>query len=427
VSSTGIDPLNGQVLRGWPMSSTVEEMPDADQSAVLVAEQTPPADDPGGLEVTGRVRPGERWYVLLGRWIFVRPIELASLIVIFAVFAAIPFLQLAVLGYFIEASGRLARGGRWRDALPQLPSFSRVGLGLLAILLAALPVRLLSYYAHAGELIEPGNPRSVGYRIAAVAAVFAALTWLLWAWSRGGRLRDYLWPAPLRFLKTAWRPSTWRAAEQRWWNGLVELRLPQRMWLGFRCVAGTLLWLFVPAALLIGAMRNGTTGLAGLIGVIGLLLLFVVLLYLPLLQAEFARTERLRSMFAVRTVRCYFRRAPFACWLGLAVTLLAAVPLYLLKIEATPAEAAWLPSLFFVALMLPAHLVAGWAVGRGVRKPDPRGFWQWLLRWTMRLLSPPLVLFYMLVLYAAQFTAWEGLAVWLQQHAFLLPVPPMLP
>jgi hypothetical protein len=412
------------------MSSIVDEVDAAAAGpAPLLAElessaPREPMGEPAAPELPAAVA---RWWVRLGRWLFVRPVELASLVVVLAVFAAIPFLQLAVLGYFIEASGRLARGGRWRDALPQLPTLSRLGLALIAVFLAALPARVLAYYAYAGDLIEAGNPRSVGFRVAAVFAVLAAIVWLAWAWARGGRLRDYVWPAPRQFFRTAWRPRTWLAAEGRWWSGLVSLRIPQRMWLGLRCVVGALIWLSIPALLLIGAMRNGTTGLAGLVGAVGLLVLFFVLLYLPMLQAEFARTERLRSMFALRTVRGYFRRAPLAYWLGLAATLLAAVPLYLLKIEATPAEAAWLPSLFFVALMLPAHLVTGWAVNRGVRQPEPRGFWRGLLRWTMRLLSPPLVLFYILVLYAAQFTAWEGLAVWLQQHAFLLPVPPMIP
>ena len=54
------------------------------------------------------------------------------------------------------------------------------------------------------------------------------------------------------------------------------------------------------------------------------------------------------------------------------VLLLAAIPLYLLKIEMIPREAAWLPSLVFVIFLAPAHVLVGWAYARSLRRDRPR-------------------------------------------------------
>ena len=77
-----------------------------------------------------------------------------------------------------------------------------------------------------------------------------------------------------------------------------------------------------------------------------------------------------------------FRRAPWAFAFAFVVTLLFALPLYLLKIEIVPAEAAWLPRLVFIAFIFPARLLTGWAMGRARRRDEPR---HWFFRWTGRL------------------------------------------
>ena len=75
-------------------------------------------------------------------------------------------------------------------------------------------------------------------------------------------------------------------------------------------------------------------------------------------------------------MRDHFRRAPLAFLIALVVTLLFALPLYLLKIEIIPREAAWLPSLVFVAFIFPARLLSGWAYARAERRTAPR-HWFW--------------------------------------------------
>ena len=102
------------------------------------------------------------------------------------------------------------------------------------------------------------------------------------------------------------------------------------------------------------------------------------------------------------------------------MTLLFALPLYLLKIEMIPREAAWLPSLVFLVFIFPARLLTGWAYGRTLRRTTPR---HWFFRWTGRLSMLPVVGFYVLIVYFTQFLAWDGIWSLYEQHAFLLPVP----
>ena len=104
----------------------------------------------------------------------------------------------------------------------------------------------------------------------------------------------------------------------------------------------------------------------------------------------------------------------------MAASLLLAVPLYFLKIELTPAELTWLPSLVFVVFIFPARLLAGWALSRGQSHERPRFF---LFRWTSRAAIVPVALAYAIVVFVSQYTLWHGKWGLLEQHAFLVPVP----
>jgi hypothetical protein len=347
----------------------------------------------------------------------------ASLLVLLAFLTAIPLLQLIAFGYLLEVAGRLTRGIRLREALPGLPQAGTIGLAGLALGIAALPTQLLSHWESVASLINPGSIEAEWMRAAAVGCALLAIGYLLWAWVRGGKLRHYLWPQPKRFLREGWRWRTWRDAPDRLWDFTASLRLPRLFWLGARAAVGTLVWL-IPAMLIIAANRTGETGLAGLVGACSLVALGGALLYLPMLQANFAAENRLGALFAVRTIRRDFRRAPWA-WLGAMAfgLVLMPLPLYLLKIEATPQEVLWLPCLAFVALMLPARIAEGIALGRARRRPEPQGLWAGFSRWTVRLLMPGVIAVYLLFVYVSQYTSWDGLQTWVQQHAILVPVP----
>ncbi len=349
--------------------------------------------------------------------------RLISLVAVLAFLAAIPLIQLIAFGYLLDVAGRLTRGGTLRESVHGLDRAGSIGLAVVALFVASLPVQLLVHWESVAAVIDPGSDQAIRLRSLAILCAILATVWLLWVWARGGTLTNYLWPEPKRFLRQAWRPSMWSSMPDRLWEFTVSLELPRLFWLGARGFFGTLVCL-LPAMIIMFANRNGTTPLAGLVGVRYLISLGIVLLYLPMLQAHFAAENRLRALFDVLTVRQYFLRAPWA-WFGamLCSLVLMPIPLYLLKIEATPQEVVWLPSLFFVAFMLPARISAGLALRRASRQPLRFGFWPSLSRWTVRVFMVPVVGVYLLFLALSQYTSWEGLQTWVQQHAILVPVP----
>ena len=99
------------------------------------------------------------------------------------------------------------------------------------------------------------------------------------------------------------------------------------------------------------------------------------------------------------------------------------IPLYLLKIEATPREVLWLPCLVFVAFILPARIAEGLALRRARHRPDPSGIWAACSRGMVRLMMPVVIAVYLLFVSVSQYTSWNGLQTWIQQHAILVPVP----
>lgn len=164
--------------------------------------------------------------------------------------------------------------------------------------------------------------------------------------------------------------------------------------------------------------------MAGLVGTLALLALAVVLMYLPMLQANFAAENRIAAMFQLQRIRADFRHAPWA-WLGalLLALVVLPIPLYLLKIEPPPPELVWLPTWFFIALALPARIACGLALRRARRREEPCGTWALGSRWIVRALTPAVVGFYLLFVYLSQYVSWDGLGTWMHQHAVLVPVP----
>jgi hypothetical protein len=156
------------------------------------------------------------------------------------------------------------------------------------------------------------------------------------------------------------------------------------------------------------------------LGILGALLLAIVVPFLPFLQIRYALEGRPSALFSRRAIRERFRRAPWAFAFSLMILLLAAIPLYLLKIEMIPREAAWLPSLVFVAFLAPARLLTGWAYARSGRRDRPS---HWCFRLLGRFAIVPVAAFYVLIVFLAQYTSWGGAASLYEQHAFLLPVP----
>ena len=233
--------------------------------------------------------------------------------------------------------------------------------------------------------------------------------------ARGGRVRNFLNPfaAPLALLRLV-RGGFYADCRDRLYAAVAGWRLRYYFSLGVRGFVGAFAWLVVPVALLGQGHRNPALGIAGAA------LLAGVVLYLPFLQARFARDNQIRAYRALRTVRHDFRRAPLAFAFALAFQLLAACPLYLLKIEAIPRDLVFLEGFVFLLFMFPARLFAGWAYARAARRTTPRHFvWRWVGRFAVL----PVVAAYVLVVFLSQHIGWHGAAGLFEQHAFLLPVP----
>jgi hypothetical protein len=296
---------------------------------------------------------------------------------------------------------------------------------------------------------------------------------ILLAWYSGGKLRHFFWPllAPfqaaayflfggiigpvlrplIRWISpklaadlyverplTAWFPPAilvagfrrghmYRESRDAVWDFCVGLSLPQHFWLGLRGFAGAAVWLVVPVLMLIGGSTIPNAGLAFLSGWLGALLLTGVLAHLLILQTHFACEKRFVSFFEVPRSWALFQRAPLAWWIALTIALLASVPLYLATIELTQRELTYLISLFFVAFLYPARLLSGWAMGRSLkhhRSARPMTRLRFVLATFFVLpATAPAILFYVLILWASQYTAWFGPASLLVQHAFMVPVP----
>jgi hypothetical protein len=351
----------------------------------------------------------------LAEWLF----GVAVLMVGLAVLAALPILQFLSLGYLLEAGGRVARTGRLRDGFIGVRLAARLGGLVLGCWLMLLPVRFVADLAYAAQIIDPDGRVAAGWRFGLFVLIGLTACHIGLACARGGRLRSFFWPFNLVWLlRRLVRGGYYAEARDAVWDTALALRLPYYLSLGFRGFVGAMAWLIVPVTLI--ALGRLPSPLAPLVGFFGALLLALVLVYLPFLQMRLAMANRLSAVFEIREVRRNFRHAPWAFAFSFVIMLLFALPLYLLKIEMVPREAAWLPSLVFIAFIFPARLLTGWALGRAIHRTTAR---HWFFRWTGRLPFLPAAVFCVLIVFFTQYTSWNGVWSLYEQHIFLVPVP----
>jgi hypothetical protein len=372
--------------------------PEPEVYAATVATDPAPA---GMFRAVGR----------LTEWLF----GAATLALTLSLLTAVPFGQVLVLGYMLEACGRVARSGRLRDGLIGVRAAARVGGVAVAAGVLWLLLYGVSVVAESARIIDPAGATARVWEGVLTLMMVTYVLHVVGALVAGGRLRHFLNPLGIPWLGLRLlRGGLYGECRDRLYAAVTGLRLTYYFGLGFRGYVGALLWLMVPLTLLGLGHRHPA------VGVLGGVLLGVVLLYLPFLQARFARENRLRAYRELRTVRHDFRRAPLAFTFALWVQLLAASPLYLLKIEAIPRDLIFLEGFVFLAFMFPARLVVGWAYSRATKRQEPRHF---VWRWAGRLAGLPVVFAYVLVVFFSQHLSWHGVSSLYEQHAFLLPVP----
>lgn len=416
-----LSPSESGVSPPPPTSLATLDEPPIRLATAEIVEEAPIASSPAIIDAAIVDERG----LLLRVWHFVGSVSewcfgLVSLIGLLAVIAPIPIVQFLSLGYLLEASGRVAKNGRLRDGFPDIRKAARIGSIVLGSWLIILPVRMLADLAYTAHLASPGSASARGWRFAVTIITALAVMHILWAWFRGGKLRHFLWPAPIRFLKRVFRGGMYAEARDATWDFVASLRLPHYYWLGVRGFAGGVAWLFVPLLLFAAATLLPEGPGPVLLSLLGGFLLILVMLYLPFLQTHFAVEQRFETLFDISTVRGYFKRAPIAFWFSLFITLLFALPLYLLKIEVVQREVAWIPSLVFVLFIFPARLLTGWAVGRARKREKVRFF---LFRWFFRFAELPIAAIFVFLIYFTQYLSWNGVWSLFEQHAFLLPAP----
>lgn len=389
----------------------MSELPPPPPPSLPIASEAAPVCTP--LERTGFLRKltsGLDWFF-----------GLAALFVLLAACSVIPVLNFLSLGYLLHVSGTIARTGRFRDGFIGVRKAAVLGSIAAGIWIVVWPARLLSDFWRDAELISPGSGSAKAWHAGLIVVIVITLAHIVWACVRGGKLRHFLWPQPQRFKRWLRTPEKFGSLQNMITDYVIGLRLPFYFWLGLRGFVGALLWLIVPVGILLAATLLPVGG-SVLLSLLGGLLLLLVAIHLPFLQAHFAQTDRFSAIFELREVRRLFLRAPLAFWFALLITLLFAVPLYLLKIELTPRELAWLPSLLFVIFIFPARILTGWAMNRAMRHEQPR---HWFPRWLARLGILPVALAYTLVVYFTPYLSWNGTWSLLEQHAFLVPAPLM--
>jgi hypothetical protein len=362
------------------------------------------------------------WYSRLASWIG-SVVEwlfgAATLIVTLAVFSVIPILNLLSLGYLLEVSGRVARTKKIRAGFIGVRKAAVFGRIIFGTWLVLWPARFVAGMSSDAELISPGSGTAAGWRILCYGVAILSVWHVVWACLRGGKLRHFFWPAPVRFFRWLATGDKFGNLRGNVWNYLLNLRARHYLKLGTLGFIGGVAWLAVPVGLLVIGAFLPPAGAVPLALLGGGLLVFVAM-YLPFLQTHYAVENRFGALFELRRVRQMFNRAPVAFWISLFITLLFSLPLYLLKIEFPPKEIAWLPSLLFVVFICPARILTGWAVGRAIRREQPRHF---IFRWGGRLGVIPVVVFYALMVYLTQYLSWNGALSLIEQHAFLVPAP----
>lgn len=356
--------------------------------------------------------------VVLARWTAAAvkfSASLATLILTLAVLAATPILQFLVLGYLLEVGGRLARTGRWSQSLPGLHRVGRFGAILAAVWFTTLPVQFIAGMAADARLIDPHSSITRNLELFAPILAVCCFGHAALAAFRG-RVRYFF--RPINNVIWLIREVKAGGIVQRQWSQLRSWIRSLRLWyyfsLGFRGFCGAAFWLFIPATLLAVGKTNP------LLGFLGGISMAVVVCWLPFLQLNFAAQNQFSAMFEVRRIRGLFRRTPIAYFIVFVLTLLLALPLYLLKIEETPRDAVWMLALLFIVTILPMKMALGWAFGRSLRKETDS--WR-LVSWPCKWLMAPVAIVYTYIVFLTQYTGWHGALSLYEHHAFLLPVP----
>lgn len=362
---------------------------------------------PWWRRVFARILSGAYW----GAGLFVTVVLLAAA-------AAVPILNVAVLGYLLEVEGRVARGVRLADAFPLLHRALRIGAAIGLCWAWLLPVRFVATLAEDAAWVAPGGAAQTWMgAVRAVLAIFVGLH-LFAVLARGARARDFFRPlASARWMLSALRGRAEAPGLDALRHAWDEVPWRQLLWKGGVGLLGATVWLAIPVGLLWLARTSTPRPGASLLGIV---LLLPVLAWLPFVQARFAVDGRRAAYLDWRAARQLMASAPLSALIALLVLYALSLPLYLLTVVLPPQDAMWIATLCFVSALLPGRVAVALAYRRAVRLGRPAGA---PLRWTCKVLSVALLVAVAVMLFLAPLIDHRGAAGLFSQHAFALPVP----
>ncbi len=346
--------------------------------------------------------------------------SLFSLVILLAVVAAVPILNLWALGYLIQAEGNIARTGQFKSAFPLLGRARQLGGTLLGVAVIILPLRYLGGFASDMALIDPTSGSTRFLQVLTTIAAIAAFIHLTAALSVGqGGFRFF---RPWRNLKRLYREGRSGGFLETRSTAVAEfvsdLEIRRNFMLGLLGAAGVLMWTLLPTGLY--ASANAPQGPQILVTLFGGVLLALVCSWAPILQAGFARDEKFSAYRHLSDARSLFRKAPLLWTLALLVGYALSLVLYLFKIVAPPQDALWMMTIVFIAAIYPARLFVGWVYyWSTTRTKEPHRLWRWF--WS--LVSLAVCGFYVFLLFFTRNIGAQGKLVLFEQPLLLIPSP----
>ncbi|MDA1230077.1 MAG: hypothetical protein O2856_04825, partial [Planctomycetota bacterium] len=346
------------------------------------------------------------------------------LIMVLAILAAIPGLNILTLGYLVDPQKRVAQSGRLRDGFPLMALAPRLGVIVFFSILLLIPIRIQAVRVSDAAVILGATHASV-IQMQTLLLVLQSVVaiHLMLAIARGGSVGCFLRP----FKNVFWflRKFFTRRGREEMSEGteqvLQMVRPVQHFWIGLKAYFGAVLWLSIPAGLLVAYSAPGRTNpIFGILSFLGIVLMIPVAAWLPQLQVHQAVTGRFTGIFSIRAARRVIRSTPLIWMLTTVLMYAMTFPLYLTKIKLLPADALLVLTPFFIILTYPVRILVAWTYHRGMQKTQPA--W-WPYRWTIKLIMIPLLFGYSGFLFLTPFISELGKAAPLENQAFLSPVP----
>lgn len=345
-------------------------------------------------------------------------------IVLLALMASVPVLNVLALGYLLGMVGRVARTGKLGAALFLAPITARVAGMLLFGALLTFPLRFLAELARDATMLAPWSFTACCWTLLAVAVSLLVTLHVILAMGRGGSWWWFFRPLNnLRWTKARLRDGTYLAqADQTLRTLVIALQPWQHFRLGLFGFAGVYLWMLLPALVFDQAPAFSGAGrvFTSLVGGAALVLLFG---WMPFLLTHYAVENRWQAWLDWKGIRQRFRHSPF-CWtlsalLLYGLSMLVMLYVALVKNKMPTHEARWDVMIVFMVTLIPAKLFVAWVWQRAGRVKESWRSWQWFNR---ALLAFGLG-WYVYFIFLAHTGGQLGQSALWQFHSLLLPFP----